>query len=135
MNLNDLPPKYQQQAQLQLSGGAVQPDARRAAPDPVVEQGHANESSRPAPPSAKHSGRYTVRVVSYRRRLLDEDNICEKFHVDSLRYANCLPSDAPQHCAIITTQVQVKLKKDERTEICVTSPNYLPPEHPASKPE
>ena len=38
---------------------------------------------------------FLVRVTSFRRRLLDEDNLCEKYHVDLCRYAGAIPDDAP----------------------------------------
>lgn len=65
------------------------------------------------------SGKYTVRVTSFRRRLLDADNLAEKYHIDALRYAGILPSDAPDRCEIITSQVRVKSKEEELTEISI----------------
>jgi hypothetical protein len=60
--------------------------------------------------------RFLVRVTSYRKRLLDQDNLCEKFHVDLLRYAGVIPTDAPG-----TTQIEVRQEKagkaPERTVI------------------
>ena len=40
-------------------------------------------------------GRFLVRVTAVRCRLLDEDNLCEKYHVDLCRYAGILPQDSP----------------------------------------
>jgi len=57
-------------------------------PAPVVESspGHAPLEARQV---QKATGqRFLVRVVSVRKRLLDEDNLCEKFHVDLLRPAH-----------------------------------------------
>lgn len=65
------------------------------------------------------SRRFLVRVTSYRRRLLDEDNLCEKYHVDLCRYAGCVPSDAPGQTKIEVSQVKVKTKEEERTEVMV----------------
>lgn len=62
---------------------------------------------------------YLVRVVSFRVRLLDEDNLCEKWHVDALRYAGILPDDAPGKARIETRQEKVGSKAEERTEITV----------------
>lgn len=45
-----------------------------------------------------------VRVTSVRSRLIDEDNLCEKYHVDLCRYAGIIPDDAPGVCRIETTQ-------------------------------
>jgi hypothetical protein len=63
------------------------------------------------------SRRFLVRVTSFRRRLLDEDNLCEKFHVDCCRYAGLIPGDAACQTKIETGQVKVKDADDERTEI------------------
>lgn len=55
-----------------------------------------------------NSGRFLVRVISIRKRLLDEDNLCEKFHVDCCRYARILPKDSPG-----TTRIEVSQQKAE----------------------
>lgn len=54
------------------------------------------------------SGRFLVRLTSVRTRLLDEDNLCEKYHVDCCRYAGLLPGDGPG-----TTQIQTRQEKAE----------------------
>lgn len=58
-----------------------------------------------------------VRVKSFRVRLLDSDNLVPKWHIDSLRYAGILPSDAPDRARIETSQEKVRSKAEERTEI------------------
>lgn len=68
-------------------------------------------------PNASGGGRIQVSVVSYRRRLLDEDNLCPKYFVDALRYENLLPSDAPQFVTIQTSQVKVDDARSERTVV------------------
>lgn len=60
---------------------------------------------------------YLVRVTSYRTRLIDTDNLVPKWHVDSLRYAGIIPSDAPDRARIETRQEKVSGKENERTEI------------------
>jgi hypothetical protein len=45
-----------------------------------------------------------VRVTGVRSRLLDEDNLCEKFHIDCLRYAGIIPDDSPDKVRIETRQ-------------------------------
>jgi len=64
--------------------------------------------------------RILVRVESFRRRLIDEDNLCEKYAVDCCRYAGLLPSDAPNKTKIEVSQTKVYDEKDERTEITIT---------------
>lgn len=61
---------------------------------------------------------FLVRVTSRRKRLCDEDNLCEKFHVDCLRYAGIIPEDAPN-----TTHIEVKqekIGKGEQEEVVIT---------------
>lgn len=54
---------------------------------------------------------FLVRVTSFRTRLLDEDNLCEKYHVDLCRYAGMLPGDSPA-----TTRIEVRQKKTGKGE-------------------
>ena len=64
--------------------------------------------------------KFLVRVTSYRRRLLDEDNLCEKYHIDCCRYSGLLPADSPDRARIETRQEKVGRKEDQRTEIEIT---------------
>jgi len=59
------------------------------------------------------SGRFFVRVTSFRHRLLDEDNLCEKYVCDLCRYAGALPSDAPSKAKIEVAQEKVGSKERE----------------------
>lgn len=62
-----------------------------------------------------YSGDFLVRVTSVRRRLLDDDNLCEKYLVDALRYSGLLPGDSPRTTRIETGQRQAKEGEDEHT--------------------
>ncbi len=84
---------------------------------PELERGAETGPLATRPAQAFHPGKYFVRIISYRCVLLDEDNLCGKFLVDSLRYAALLPADSPDRCRIIATQEKVRTKKEERTEI------------------
>ena len=64
-----------------------------------------------------HPRKFLVRVTSFRRRLLDEDNLCEKYHVDCCRYSGLLRADDPSEARIVTTQEKVQTKAEERTVI------------------
>lgn len=66
--------------------------------------------------SANHQ-RFLVRIKSRRKRLLDEDNLCEKFAVDCCRYAGLLPDDAPGETKIEISQE--KVGKEEREETLI----------------
>jgi hypothetical protein len=62
-------------------------------------------------------GRVLVRVTAYRRRLLDEDNLCEKYLVDLCRYCGALPSDAAGKAKIEVCQQKVGSNEPEETVI------------------
>ena len=65
----------------------------------------------------QRGGRVLVRVTNRRKRLLDEDNLCEKFHVDLCRYAGVISDDSPERTKIEVSQT--KCKKGEPEEISV----------------
>ncbi len=48
--------------------------------------------------------RFFIRLTAVRHRLLDEDNACEKYHVDCCRYAGLIPGDGPATTKIETRQ-------------------------------
>lgn len=96
--------------------------ANGLAPAPLVERSPSPRPLAKETPQEPNPGRVLVRVTSFRRRLLDEDNLCEKYHVDCCRYAGLLSSDAPERTKIEVAQVKVKSKEEERTEIQITYP-------------
>lgn len=63
------------------------------------------------------SKRFLVRVTSVRTRLLDEDNLCEKYHVDLCRYAGIIHSDDPGKTRIETTQRKAKKGEGEHVTV------------------
>lgn len=69
--------------------------------------------------------RFLVRVVSYRKILLDEDNLCPKYAIDLCRYAGALPSDQAGTTKIQTTQIKTVKGEAERTLIEIYE---LPPQ-------
>lgn len=90
-------------------------DAQGAKPKRVVW----DEPLEKAPREKGDSVRSKVSIVSYRRRLLDVDNLFGgvKYFVDSLRYAGLIRNDDPESISLIVSQVKVKTKQEERTEI------------------
>lgn len=63
------------------------------------------------------SGRFFVSVKSYRRRLLDQDNLAEKYHVDLCRYCGALPADSPDQAQIEVSQEKASKSEQEKTVI------------------
>ena len=58
-----------------------------------------------------------MRVTSIRKRLADEDGLCEKYFVDLCRYAGIIPDDAPGVCKIQTGQRKAEKGEEEHTLI------------------
>lgn len=68
------------------------------------------------------TGRVLVRVTSIRRRLADEDGLCEKYHVDCCRYAGLLRDDSPEQTEIQTRQRKAAKGEEEHTLIEIIQP-------------
>lgn len=68
-----------------------------------------------------HPDRFLVRITSVRSRLLDCDNLCEKYHVDCLRYAGILATDSPDQVEIETRQRKKAKGEEEHTLVEVFS--------------
>ena len=108
--LSDFNEQTQAQIRAQLSAGDPRPAA-------VVES-----NPRHAPLAAEAVQRparapILVRVESVRRRLLDQDNLCEKYHVDLCRYAGVIPGDAPEQVNIEVRQRKAAKGEEEHTII------------------
>lgn len=61
--------------------------------------------------------RPVVRIISYRCRILDEDNLaggCKPL-LDSLRYAELIHGDSPKEIVFQASQIRVAHRKDEKT--------------------
>jgi hypothetical protein len=87
------------------------------APAPVVERPARSRALGTRKAQKADTGVFLVRVTSRRRRLLDEDNLAEKYHVDCCRYAGLVPGDAAGQARIETRQEKVGRKEDECTVI------------------
>lgn len=74
-----------------------------------------------------YAGRVHVRITSYRRRLLDPDNLTAKWFLDACRYARLIRDDKPEDITYQVGQEKVARKEDERTEIII-EPLPTPPE-------
>jgi hypothetical protein len=61
--------------------------------------------------------RVYVCITSYRRRLIDPDNLVGKYFLDSARYCGWLRDDTAADVDYTIRQVKVAEKTEERTEI------------------
>ena len=66
--------------------------------------------------------RVLVRVTSVRKRLIDEDNLAEKYHVDCCRYAGLIHGDEPSKTKIEVCQRKAEKDEAEHTIIEITTP-------------
>jgi hypothetical protein len=66
-----------------------------------------------------YTGRFHIRVVSFRRRLLDPDNLCPKYFIDCLRYAGFIPNDRQEDINLEVRQEKVASREEERTELTI----------------
>lgn len=61
--------------------------------------------------------RILIRVTSVRKRLLDEDNLCEKYHVDLCRNSGVVVGDAPDQIKIEVGQRKTNQGEAEHTTV------------------
>lgn len=95
----------------------VSAEAGHPAPRPVVERAPRARPLAARKAEGPNPTRVLVRVTSFRRRLLDEDNLAEKYFCDCARYAGLLQGDSPAEAQIEARQVKVARKENERTEV------------------
>ena len=63
------------------------------------------------------AGKFSVRFISVRKRLLDPDNLSCKWLLDALRYASIIPGDEPEKIALEVTQRKCAKGENEHTVI------------------
>lgn len=86
-------------------------------PAPKLEPNPRNAALAAPQAESRNPGRAVVRVTSIRKRLLDPDNLCEKYHLDGLRYAGLLRDDTEAEISLQTGQRKAAKGEEERTEI------------------
>lgn len=92
-------------------------ETRRVSPGSFPEQVVWDEPLAAAKGKEGHTGRVPVRITSFRRRLLDQDNLVGKFALDCCRYAGLIRQDTPDAISYEIRQIKVKTREEERTEI------------------
>ncbi len=107
---------------------ALFPNASRGLLEANVQTHHLPQSPKPKRPAVHeplakeegeggYTGRILVRVTSFRRRLLDTDNVTPKYFIDCLRYCHVLRDDTEAEIDLRISQKKVRTKEEERTEI------------------
>lgn len=87
--------------------------------NPEPQQAVRNDALAASPRKEGHTARIHVRVVSYRLRLIDPDNLCAKYFVDACRYAGFIPDDSAKDIEYSISQEKVNTKELQRTEIVI----------------
>jgi len=93
------------------------PDHRDPGTLPLVERNPSDGALGQRQIQAIPPGRVLVRVTSFRTRLLDEDNLCEKYYIDLCRYAGIIRQDHPGAATIEVRQKKIGPKEPEFVRI------------------
>lgn len=91
----------------------------RVAPCPQQQPHPRDDTVAEAPRTQPDTRRCLVRLTSYRRRLLDERNLFDKYFVDALVDAGIIHDDSPQWAKIEVFQFLIGPHEVERTTICI----------------
>lgn len=99
-------------------------EARRLSSSSKSEQAVRDESVEEKGRKESHSKslpKRAVRITSYRRRLLDPDNLAGgcKYFLDCCKYSQLIKDDRPQDIILEVRQEKVASKSLERTEIVI----------------
>ena len=66
--------------------------------------------------------RRVLRIISYRTRTCDTDNLCPKWIVDALRYSKLIEDDTPEHIELQIRQEKVAHRTEEKTILEIEIP-------------
>jgi hypothetical protein len=98
------------------------PHAEDTLPLAAVERNSSHAPLEAKEVQRRTDGRFLVRVESVRKRLADEDGLCEKYVLDCCRYAGIIPDDSPELCKVETSQRKAAKGEEEHTQITITYP-------------
>jgi hypothetical protein len=98
------------------------PHAEDTLPLAAVERNSSHAPLETKEVQRRTDGRFLVRVESVRKRLADEDGLCEKYVLDCCRYAGLIPDDSPELCKVETSQRKAAKGEEEHTQITITYP-------------
>jgi len=98
------------------------PHAEDTLPLAAVERNSSHAPLEAKEVQRRTDGRFLVRVESVRKRLADEDGLCEKYVLDCCRYAGLIPDDSPELCKVETSQRKAAKGEEEHTQITIIYP-------------
>lgn len=114
VTLNELKRRFPNASKATIARNA---DADSQASGPKPQRTVRNESLAKGEGEKENPDRVRIRIVSLRRRLIDPDNLCPKYHVDCLRYAGFIRNDTADDIVLEVSQRKVESKADECTLI------------------
>jgi len=94
--------------------------ADRVVQSPKPECSFRDEPLGSAPGKESHPTRFKVSIISYRKRLIDPDNLCPKYFIDALRYEGIITDDTAKHIVLEVRQEKTSSKYGEKTVIEIT---------------
>ena len=115
LTLDQIPQKYHAEIARQLYN-----EDRSKTPSSEPKQVICHESLAKDTRETYYTGSVSICITSYRRRLLDPDNLCGKYFLDATRYSCLIPDDTAKAISYTIKQVKVRKKEEERTEIEIT---------------
>lgn len=103
-------------------------EANAGLPDPEPKRDRRKALGKGAPDEEGRTLRplFCVTIVSYRTRLLDEDNLKggAKFLTDAMRYEKLIPGDSPKDIILDVSQVKVSTEAEEGTVVCIAPTGF-----------
>jgi hypothetical protein len=93
----------------------------RPSPRPQPQRPVSGRTDGKIPGKEGNPTRAVVVITSFRERLIDPDNLCPKYFIDGLRYAQLLPGDSAREIDLVLRQTACE-KGQDRTEILITWP-------------
>ena len=114
VTLNELKRRFPNASQATIARNA---SADSQAPDPEPKRPLRDEPLAKSEGEKENPDRVRIRVISLRRRLIDPDNLCPKYHVDCLRYGGFIRNDTAHDVILEVSQRKVQSRADECTII------------------
>lgn len=104
--------------QSSLGQGSVKSEVSDKGSLSNVERSAGHESLLQEGATLSYTGRCSISVKVYRRRLTDPLGDCHKYHIDSLRYAGLIRDDTDAEVSVTEEpHEKVKTEAEERVEI------------------
>lgn len=106
--------EWEQKSSLPRNTRKVSGTKRSVCKEPLGKE-KAKRSRKSQSQSSPHEPKFFIKVVSYRKRDMDPDNLCPKYYIDEIRKAGYIPDDSSKY--IMGIHKSVVLAEEEKTVI------------------